>query len=224
MDPKEIRQVWKNESQRAIDLGNFYHDRQEANMLACETINRWGKDLPVIWPMYNQEGDKIAPGQRMIEGIYPEHLVYIKSAGIIGQSDIVEVADGFVHISDYKTNKEIEKSSYVDWEGNSKKMLGILSHLDDCNFNHYSLQLSIYMYMVLRHNPKLKPGKITIHHIEFEKVGEDKYGYPIHARDAEGNPIVKEVHFHECEYMLSEVRGIVAEFTEEQKQKKLLAV
>lgn len=220
--PKEIQQIWKNEADRAIELGNFYHDRQEANMLACETISRWGKDLPVIWPMYNDKGDKIAPSQRMIEGIYPEHLVYMKSAGLIGQSDLVEIADGYVHISDYKTNKEIEKTSYVNWEGQSKKMLGILSHLDDCNFNHYSLQLSLYMYMVLRHNPRLKPGKITIHHIEFEKVGEDKYGYPIHARDNEGNPIVEQVHFHPCEYMLSEVRGIVDEFTQETKQKQAL--
>ena len=42
------------------------------------------------------------------------------------------------------------------------------------------LQLSIYMYIILKHNPKLRPGSMFIyHHVQFEEEGKDDYGYPI---------------------------------------------
>ena len=55
-----------------------------------------------------------------------------------------------------------------------------LSHLDDCNLNHYNIQLSIYMYIILKHNPKLKTWEINnVQHVSFEKEGENAHGYPI---------------------------------------------
>jgi hypothetical protein len=33
MTPKEILQAWDNESNRAIKLGNFYHNQREADIL-----------------------------------------------------------------------------------------------------------------------------------------------------------------------------------------------
>ena len=83
-----------------------------------------------------------------------------------------------------------------------------VSNLDDCNFNHYALQLSIYMYIILKHNPKLKPGKIFIHHITFEKEGEDKWGYPISKKDDNGDPIVKDVNVLLVPYLIDEVLSI----------------
>jgi hypothetical protein len=148
------------------------------------------------------------------EGIYPEHMVYLKSAGICGQSDLVEVANGQVHILDYKTNKKIETESYVNWEGLSKKMTGPVSHLDDCNLNHYNLQLSIYMYMILKHNPNLVAGNVIIHHITFENTGEDDYGYPITKLDEQGNPIIKEIVAYELPYLKEEVHNIMAWYKE----------
>ena len=44
--------------------------------------------------------------------------------------------------------KEIKKESYKNWEGISEKMSPPLQNLDDCNFIHYSLQRSIYMYII----------------------------------------------------------------------------
>jgi hypothetical protein len=35
------------------------------------------------------------------------------------------------------------------------------------------------MYIILKHNPKLIPGKMFIQHISFEEEGKDNYGYPI---------------------------------------------
>ena len=58
-------------------------------------------------------------------------MVYLKSAGICGQSDLVEVVNGHVNIIDYKTNKEIKMESFKNWEGISEKMLHPVSNLED---------------------------------------------------------------------------------------------
>ena len=84
-----------------------------------------------------------------------------------------------------------------------------VNHLDDCNFNHYALQLSIYMYIILKHNRKLKPGKIFIHHVIFEVEGTDEYGYPITKYSSNGDPVVKEVVQMEVPYLADEVISII---------------
>lgn len=210
MTPEQIQEVWKKESERACNLGNWYHDQREMDITNCDTIVRHDAVLPVIRPMVDENGRKVAPSQKLMDGIYPEHMVYLRSAGICGQSDLVEVAGGFVHITDYKTNKEIKSESFKNWEGISQKMNAPVSHLDDCNLNHYNLQLSIYMYMILKHNPKLKPGNLIIHHIVFEEQDEkDEYGYPILKQDPEGNPIIKEIIPYELPYLKDEVLSIL---------------
>jgi hypothetical protein len=210
MTPEEIQKAWKRESDRACALGNWYHDQREQDIVGCETMVRHDSELPVIKPLLDNNGKKLAPLQKLINGIYPEHMVYLKSAGICGQSDLVEVVDNTIHITDYKTNKKIDKTSFVNWEGISKKMLGPVSHLDDCNLNHYNLQLSIYMYIILKHNPNLKAGKLIIHHITFEEEEKkDEYGYPILKVSAEGEPIIRNIEVHELPYLKQEVIDIL---------------
>ena len=141
----------------------------------------------------------------------------MKSAGICGQSDRVEVVKDTVEIVDYKTNKEIKKTSFVNWEGKSQKMIGPCEHLDDCNFNHYSLQLSTYMYIVLKHNPRYKPGKMFLHHVIFEKEGEDQFGNPIPKKDSNGDPIVKTVVPYEVPYLKAEVLTMINHIQDNKK-------
>lgn len=61
-----------------------------------------------------------------------------------------------LQIWDYKTNKEILKHSKY-----KNKMLGDLSHLQECEFNTYSLQLSIYK-LIIERNTNLKLGNSYI--------------------------------------------------------------
>ena len=209
IEPKIIEQIWKNEADRATTLGTYYHNQREADLCSLASIEREGVTVPVISPSGENDGIRFAPSQKLDPGVYPEHMVYLKSTGICGQSDLVEVVNGKVNIIDYKTNKEIKTEAFTNWEGITEKMLDPVSHLDDCNFNHYALQLSIYMYIILKHNPKLKPGRIFIHHITFEQEGEDKYGYPIAAKDSDGNPIVKDVIPMVIPYLVDEVISIL---------------
>lgn len=217
MDPKEIQAHWTSETDRAITAGSWYHDQRESDLMSIDTIQRQGVNIPIIKPIW--EGTvKKAPVQRLTEGIYPEHFVYLKSAGVCGQSDRVEVIKDTVDIIDYKTNKEIKLTSFVNWEGNSVKMSGPCSHLDDCNFNHYALQLSIYMYIIIKHNPRYKPGKLMLHHVIFEKQGEDKFGNPILLKDKNNEPIVKTVVPYEAPYMKSEVIAMINYLTDNKKK------
>jgi hypothetical protein len=206
--PQEIKDIWKAETDRAIKLGSWYHDQREAELLMCNTIERSGIELPIINPV-EQDGVKLAPDQSLSSGIYPEHMVYLKSAALCGQADRVEVVGDRIDLCDYKTNKEIKTQGFANWEGITKKMDTPCSHLDDCNFNHYALQLSTYMYIMLKHNHNLKPGKMELHHITFEKDGEDENGYPIVAVDDMGDPIVKEVIPYEVPYLKKEVRNMI---------------
>ena len=209
MTKQEILDAWKAESERAINVGNWYHNQREEDILELETIERHGKVIPIMHPLSDSEGLKVAPNQRLNDGMYPEHFVYMKSLGLCGQSDLVEVVDGAVHITDYKTNKEIRSESYKDWEGLSQKMNHPVSHLDDCNLNHYNLQLSIYLYMILKHNPKLKPGTLMIQHIQFEDEGKDDNGYPILKTNDLGDPIIKDIVYYDLPYLKEEVLSIV---------------
>lgn len=208
MTPEEIKAAWKAEANRATTLGTWYHNCREQDICALETMERWGHTVPVFKPI-EKDGVKFSPNQKLTDGIYPEHMVYLKSAGICGQSDLVEVINGEVHITDYKTNKEIKVEGFTNWEGIVTKMMPPVSHLDDCNLNHYALQLSLYMYIILKHNPKLKPGTLTIHHILFETVGQDKFGNPITALDSNGDPIVKEVVPYDLPYLKQEVISLI---------------
>lgn len=63
---------------------------------------------------------------------------------------------GGIVIIDYKTNKEIKKESYKH-----KKMLIPLHKYDDCNYIHYSIQLSGYKYKFEK-NTKFKVDETFI--------------------------------------------------------------
>jgi len=208
MTVEQILQAWDNETERAINLGNFYHNQRESDMLDFKTIERNGTEVPIIKPLINENGIKLAPEQKLSDGVYPEHLVYLKSVGLCGQADVVEIVDGYININDYKTNKEIKEKGYTNWEGITSKMFKPINHLDDCNLNHYSLQLSIYAYIIKKHNPSLKIGKLTIQHVKFKQIGEDANGYPINEH-YNGEPILDEIKMYEVPYLKDEVNSLI---------------
>jgi hypothetical protein len=208
MTPEAIKDAWKAEANRATTLGTWYHNEREKDLCSFDTIERHDISIPIYKPI-EIEGVKYSPNQKIGDGVYPEHLVYLRSAGLCGQSDLVEVIDSEVFITDYKTNKEIKTEGFTSWDGITQKLASPLSHLDDCNYIHYALQLSVYMYIIIKHNPKLKPGKMFLHHILFEEAGKDKYGNPIAALDSNGDPIVEHVIPYEVPYLKSEVIKII---------------
>ena len=208
IEPEKIIEYWDKESERANTLGTWYHNQREQELISCETLRKEGLDLPIFAPII--DGDKkISPNQILVPGIYPEHFMYLKSVGICGQSDRVEVIGNRVDISDYKTYKKIETRSYVNWEGKAKMMLPPLDNVEDCKLMHGALQLSIYMYIILKHNPQLVPGKLTIQHVTFEVEREDEFSFPVTKIDSDGNYVIKEVVNYEVPYLKQEVQNLI---------------
>ena len=209
LSPKKILEIWDNEAKRAIGLGNWYHDEREKRLLEFSRIEREGTEVPIIKPIVDENGIKIAPKQKLSEGVYPEHFVYLKSAGLCGQADLVTIVNGKINILDYKTNKEIKQKGFTNWEGITSKMFNPLTHLDDCNLKHYNLQLSLYAYIIKKHNPKLKIGDLTIQHVIFEKEKDDEFGYPINKYNDQGEPIIKEIKMYNLPYLKQEIQSLI---------------
>ena len=131
MDPDEICAVWERRGTESADFGTKYHKVEEDVMVAQEYAESFGKKVPVFGPAIDELGIKYAPEQRLREGVYPEHLTFLKSYGVCGQADLVEVVNDTIHVSDHKTYQEVKHESYKDWTGRSKRMLPPLVHLDD---------------------------------------------------------------------------------------------
>lgn len=74
---------------------------------------------------------------------YPEVILCDRQLKIAGTADMLVRRGDTWSILDWKTNKAIYKTSF-----GGKKLKAPLSHLDDCNYIHYSLQLSLYAVML----------------------------------------------------------------------------
>lgn len=216
MKPEEIRWIWKNKADRSCVNGTYYHNVQEKELLSYETIELYDKELPVIAPIF-EEGVKIAPTQQLADGIYPEHMVYLKTVGVCGQSDKVVIANNILYVQDYKTNEKLETESYYNpYTGKHKMMLAPLNHIQDCNFLHYELQLSAYAYIILKHNPQLTVGDLEIEHVLFDTDGEDEWGDPKIKYSEKGTPIVKDIVNLPVRYLKTEVELMFAYLKENQ--------
>ena len=109
-------------------------------------------------------------------GLFPEQRMELpldEEYQLVGIADLISIhKDGTVDIIDWKTDEDgIRFKSYYDMaKKHAKKLKYPMSKLDDINGVHYQLQLSIYMYMLLKLRPELKPGKLKIVWIKDMKV------------------------------------------------------
>lgn len=126
-------------------------------------------------------------------GVYPEYLVSIESNGgvlrLAGQVDLIVKSGNELCIIDHKTNKKIDqKGGFNVATKSTAKMKYPLNHLDDCNYSHYSLQLSTYAWMLQQINPDFvikdlilnhydHNGNNTLYHCEYLKKDVERMLY-----------------------------------------------
>jgi hypothetical protein len=116
------------------------------------------------------ENPKAKHGQAWIEKLksqgdyefFPEVILYSKDLGICGTIDLLirDKKTGVLHIADWKTNNRISLKSYDKKTGNHRHT----RHLQDCNHVHYSLQLSMYKFL-LEHVYGQKVGWLKLVHL-----------------------------------------------------------
>lgn len=104
-------------------------------------------------------------------GVYPEFMISYRDDDFLlcGQIDLLIANDNKLTIGDHKTNEKIEFKSFYDKYKKSQTMMKYpLNTIQDCNGQHYTLQLSTYAWMLQQLNPKFEIERLFIHWIDHE--------------------------------------------------------
>ena len=136
-------------------------------------------------------------------GVYPEYLIYYDNPKldihIAGQIDLIVKNGNNIFLIDHKSNKKIDlKGFYSSYTRSTEKLKYPLGTLDNCNFNVYQLQLSMYAWMLQKINPNFVIKGLILNHY-----------------DHEGNNTL-----YHCQYLKDEVEKMLKHYAKQQKLKK----
>ena len=162
----EILDAWKTKNQEACERGTKIHKAMEDLHLSGTTPSL--SYLKLGGEFKCNTSNKLVPGAT---GVYPEILISrISEDGklrVAGQADLLVVDGNDIHMLDFKTNKEIKKSSYWDATTKQRQMMQYpLNNIQDSNYWHYCLQLSLYCWIIKKNNPEFNIKSLTIIHYD----------------------------------------------------------
>lgn len=186
---QDILDLWDEENRKSCERGTKIHEEIENSFydnpkdISLQKFGLGGKF----------ECRKDYSELDLEYGVYPEYLVYRESDDgilrIAGQVDLIVKQGNEITIIDHKTNKKIEQKSGFDSVTKSNtKMKFPLNNIMDCNFYHYTLQLSTYAWMLQKINPNFiikdliinhydHNGKNTLYHCDYLKHEVEKMLY-----------------------------------------------
>lgn len=166
------QQSWKTISKEATDRGTEVHKKKETNLLESGIdLSRYGLTINVV----TESLEHIVNLFELKDGVYPELMIWNNKYRIAGISDKVTIdtvgSTRYIDIDDYKTNKKIDTTSYLNTTtGIHTRMLAPVDDLMDCNFIHYSIQLSFYAYFLELFGFVVRNIKFT--HIKLNETNE----------------------------------------------------
>lgn len=186
---QEILDSWEEENRKSCERGTKIHEEIEHSFynnphnISLQKFGLGGKF----------ECKKDYSELDLEYGVYPEYLIYRESDDgilrIAGQVDLIVKSGNDIVIVDHKTNKKIDQKSGFDSISKSNfKMKYPLNNLMDCNFYHYTLQLSTYAWMLQKINPNFvikdlilnhydHNGNNTLYHCEYLKKDVERMLY-----------------------------------------------
>lgn len=186
---QDILDAWDEENRKSCERGTKIHEEIEHSFydnpkdISLQKFGLGGKF----------ECKKDYSELDLEYGVYPEYLIYRESDDgilrIAGQVDLIVKQGNEITIIDHKTNKKIEQKSGFDSTTKSNtKMKFPLNNLMDCNFYHYTLQLSTYAWMLQKIHPEFiikdlilnhydHKGNNTLYHCEYLKHDVEKMLY-----------------------------------------------
>lgn len=133
-----VKNTWNKWSKDSQDHGIIIHGQLE----------NYGKGIELIHPSFEAMCQYVFADTMTKHKWWNEQCVFLQEAMIAGTIDKVMARtnslSSYFDYDDYKTNQR-RGIEFVDKY--NKRMLGPVSHLENCNYNHYSLQLSTYAYM-----------------------------------------------------------------------------
>jgi ATP-dependent exoDNAse (exonuclease V) beta subunit len=134
VDIEDLLADWK----LSADTGTLVHDELETYILNKRKRPKHPKGKQgVKWLKDEMNKDWV---------LHPEVLIYSTEIAIAGMIDLLvyNPADDIYAIADWKTNKKI----YTYPFGGKRGTRGSTADLADCNHIHYTLQLSLYRYIL----------------------------------------------------------------------------
>jgi ATP-dependent exoDNAse (exonuclease V) beta subunit len=132
-----LKQEWKDAAQHGTNVHEEIENWIKEKIIPSEDKAKYG----LRWLHEYKKKSKIE--------IISEVMLYSKELKISGTVDILALNNytGKYDIIDWKTSKKITKRSFNNKMGTKSPTKNIM----DCNFSHYSLQLSLYRYILERY-------------------------------------------------------------------------
>lgn len=158
MTCEEIKKQWEDNRIESSSLGTSLHEKIEKfynGELLPEEIPMTREFFYFLqfWNDFSKKNPEWKPYRT-------EWFVFDRELELAGSIDMTfSNSEGDIWIVDWKRSKEIKMTNTWD------KAKPPLDHLDDCNFNHYSLQLNIYKYILEKNYNKniIKMDLVVLH-------------------------------------------------------------
>ena len=195
----EILTEWDKKRNDACEKGTAFHENKEKEIIGDVGVMTESGFLPHTIP---NEDLQLTPG------IYTEVRLWSHKYKIAGTTDKIILYPDFktFDIDDHKTNKKIDLRGFQNKNGFYEKLNYPLNHLENCNYIIYSLQISIYAFLLEQFGYKLKTSKFT----HYQDI-----------LDLSGNIIeVKETPYY-IKYLKEDVIKLITWYNETQRRKIL---
>jgi ATP-dependent exoDNAse (exonuclease V) beta subunit len=153
MSKEQIQRSWEDNGREAREQGTLMHAQIETYLNSGQLPQQLSREFQQFlnfWKDFSQ----LNPQFKVYR---TEWMIYSSDGKVAGSIDMVlEGPQRELIILDWKRSKEIRTDNRFC------KGLGPLSHLDDCNFNHYSVQLNLYKYLLENYYGKLVNGMYIV--------------------------------------------------------------
>jgi len=153
MTVQEVVDMWGKKNQESRDFGTTVHNYAQSLIKKTKVPEpRTGKEkvyFTAINKFFDKENHEFFDAEKIIGSPVYE---------LGGQIDALSKTDKGIFLVDWKTNKSIDMSGFRD-----RRALEPIDHLQDCNYSKYSLQLSLYRYILEKEYNWKVAGQILIH-------------------------------------------------------------
>ena len=180
MTKEQIKKQWSDSGKEASSKGTALHYDIEKFYNNMEVAN----DSEEYEYFMNFVEDK-----KNLVPYRTEWMIYDKELKLAGSIDMLFINpdDGSVEIYDWKRSKEIKFDN--KWKRSHTKCI---SHIPDCNYYHYCLQLNTYKY-ILEKNYGLNVSKMYLVCLHPNNHNKNYIRYKVKKLDKEIKALVKRV-------------------------------
>lgn len=157
---EEIKDEWDKSGKKAAADGTFGHFNAELTLNGIKVINNSIRHQYFLnfWRDFREKYPQFHP-YRTEQTVFYENFGK-NNVNLCGSIDLqLEDDDGNTILIDHKYSKEIKRSNRYE------KGLPPFHYMDNCNYNHYTLQLNIYRHILeTKYNKNVIFMMLTVFH------------------------------------------------------------